>query len=85
MSFWDGDARDENTRVLWNWSIQGFLFQNTKPKKDKPMSRRARHGRSRNLAETFEGVSKKHDQEGYGFGQFGGMTTGLFRRKRRAS
>jgi hypothetical protein len=69
--WWDNDANDQNTRILWKWANASKLFFEGRAE-HKPlvvgerMSKRERAGRSRRLAETFEGVSHANDRDGYG-------------------
>ena len=85
MSWWDGDMRQKDKRTLLQWANSSALFQTgrakSKPKEwpPKPMSARARHGRSRRLAEMSEGVSSRHDNSDW-FGPFSYGTLWRWRR-----
>jgi hypothetical protein len=60
--WWDGSMKDETQRTLLQWKVSSG--KDTKRRGfTKPLTPRGRSTRSRHLAETFERVPKKTDQE----------------------
>lgn len=91
MHRWDKDAKEPTTRTLWKWGIAGQRFQSKrwenltpKQRKEERKSWKTREHRnwqaerSRQVADITEGIGSRHDQENYGTGPFGGLTTGSF-------